>query len=105
MSAAPGVWSLMVAFAVAIPAIAPLLDRLARRVEGSAQSWQGAADELVRALVTIAFLPHQAWLAADAIVRVHYRLLFSRRKLLEWHPPAIRAAKRIATSMPRCGGC
>ncbi len=87
-SATPAVWSLMVALAVAIPAIAPLLDRLARRVEGTAQRWQGAADELVRALVTIAFLPHQAWISADAIVRVHYRLYFSHRKLLQWQTAA-----------------
>ena len=56
----PGVWSSIVALAVAIPALAPLLDRLARKVEGTAQRWQGAADELARTLVTIAFLPHQA---------------------------------------------
>ena len=46
--------------------------------------WQGAADELVRAVVMIAFLPHQAWLAVDAIVRVFYRRCISRRNLLEW---------------------
>ena len=84
----------MVALAVAIPAIAPLLDRAARRVEGTVQRWQGAADELVRMLVTIAFLPHQAWLSADAIVRVHYRLYFSHRKLLEWRT----AARALAES-------
>ena len=31
-----------------------------------------------------AFLPHQAYLALDAIVRVCYRLRVSRRHLLEW---------------------
>ncbi|MGD1073233.1 MAG: glucoamylase family protein, partial [Bryobacteraceae bacterium] len=88
VSPIPGVWSLLVGLAVAIPAVAPLLDRLARRVGGSAQRWQGAADELARTLVTIAFLPHQAWIAADAIVRVHYRLSISRRKLLHWQTAA-----------------
>ena len=46
--AAPGVWSLVVGLAVAIPAVAPLLDRLARKVQGSVHRWQGAADELIR---------------------------------------------------------
>ena len=73
--AAPGVWSLVVGLAVAIPAVTPLLDRLARRVQGSVQRWQGAADELIRALVMIAFLPHQAWISVDAIARVYYRTL------------------------------
>ena len=88
LSPTPWVWSLIVILAVAIPAIAPLLDRAARRAEGTVQRWQGASDELVRMLVTIAFLPHQAWLAADAIVRVHYRLCVSHRKLLEWRTAA-----------------
>ncbi len=83
--AAPGVWSLVVGLAVAIPAIAPLLDRLARRMQGSVLRWQGAADELIRALVMISFLPHQAWLSVDAIARVFYRRSVSHRKLLEWH--------------------
>ncbi len=88
LSPIPGVWSLIVALAVAIPAFAPLLDRLAHKVEGSAQRWQGAADELLRTLVIISFLPHQAWIAADAIVRVHYRLYVSHRKLLQWQTAA-----------------
>jgi cyclic beta-1,2-glucan synthetase len=84
ISAAPGVWSLVVGLAVAIPALAPLLDRLARRVQGRVHGWQGAADELARAVVMIAFLPHQAWLAVDAIIRALYRSRISHRRLLEW---------------------
>ena len=88
VSAAPQVWSVIVALALIIPAIAPLLDRLARRVQGTVQRWQGAAHELIRTLVTLAFLPHQAWVAADAIVRVQYRMRVSRRNLLEWQTAA-----------------
>jgi len=84
ISAAPGVWSLVVGLAIAIPALAPLLDRLARRVQGTVYGWRGAADELVRTAVMIAFLPHQAWLSMDAIVRAVYRRKISRRQLLEW---------------------
>ena len=84
ISAAPGVWSLVVGLAIAIPALAPLLDRLARRVQGTVYGWRGAADELVRTAVMIAFLPHQAWLSMDAIVRAVYRRRISRRQLLEW---------------------
>jgi cyclic beta-1,2-glucan synthetase len=84
ISAAPGVWSLVVGLAVAIPALAPLLERLARRVEGSVRAWRGAADDLLRAVVMISFLPHQAWLAVDAIARVYYRSRISHRKMLEW---------------------
>jgi cyclic beta-1,2-glucan synthetase len=84
ISSAPGAWSLIVGLAVVIPAIAPWLDRLARRIQGSVVGWQGAYNEIVRVSVMIAFLPHQAWLSADAIARVAYRRLVSRRHLLEW---------------------
>ena len=84
ISAAPGAWSLVVGLAIVIPGLAPLLDRLARHIQGSVRGWQGAADELTRAVVMIAFLPHQAWLSVDAIVRVVYRSFISRHHLLQW---------------------
>ncbi len=84
ISSTPGAWSLVVGLAVGIPAVAPWLDRLARRIQGSVVGWQGAYDEILRTLVMVSFLPHQAWLSADAICRVAYRRLVSRRDLLEW---------------------
>jgi cyclic beta-1,2-glucan synthetase len=84
ISGAPGVWSLVVGLAIAIPAVTPLLDRLARVLQGAVYGWRGAAQQLIQAAVMIAFLPHQAWLAADAITRVAYRRWVSHRKLLEW---------------------
>jgi cyclic beta-1,2-glucan synthetase len=83
-SVAPSVWSVVVALAIAIPALAPLLDRWARQLEGTVHGRQGASDELIRSAVLTAFLPHQAWLTVDAIVRVLYRRHFSHRHLLEW---------------------
>ena len=85
-SVAPAVWSLVVALAILIPALAPLLDRWARQLEGTVHGAKGAADELVRSAILTAFLPHQAWLTLDAIVRSCYRRLISRRRLLEWQP-------------------
>jgi hypothetical protein len=96
ISRAPGVWSVVLGLAVAIPALAPLLDRLARRLQGSVHGWQGAADELVRASVMLVFLPHQAWLAIDALARVVYRSHISHRHLLEW-----RTTESAGTHMQR----
>jgi len=78
------VWSIVLGVAIAVPALVPVLDRWSRHLEGSVYGWQGAADDLKRALVMIAFLPHQAWLSADAIVRVCHRKGFSKLNLLEW---------------------
>ena len=49
-----------------------------------------------QALLSTRFLPHQAWLMLDAIVRTLWRLLVSRRNLLEWV-----SADRLAGGTPR----
>ncbi|MFH0801431.1 MAG: glucoamylase family protein [bacterium] len=55
----------------------------------TSQGWRSfsfpkVAHDLLKTLVDAALLPHQAWLALDAIVRVWYRRHISRRGLLEW---------------------
>ena len=48
---------------------------------------QGLRDtriHLGQIVITLAFLPQQAWTQIDAIARVFYRKLVSRRGLLEW---------------------
>jgi cyclic beta-1,2-glucan synthetase len=42
------------------------------------------AHDLLRTVVEASLIPHQAWLAVDAILRVWFRRLISRRHLLEW---------------------
>jgi cellobiose phosphorylase len=38
----------------------------------------------IRSIINIALLPHEAFLSFDAIVRVFYRKLVSKQKLLQW---------------------
>ena len=99
----------MVALAVAIPALAPLLDRWARTLHGSVTGWRGAADELLRAGVMIAFLPHQAWISTDAIVRAWYRSHISHRHMLEWqtaHAAEVQAHQHNSTTpKTKCFWC
>ena len=45
---------------------------------------QDARTALGHAVTDTAFLPHQAWYSMDAILRSGWRLLVSRRKLLQW---------------------
>jgi len=42
--------------------------------------------DLLRTIVVAALLPHQAWLALNAILRAGYRRLVSHRRMLEWAP-------------------
>ncbi|MEO8096705.1 MAG: glucoamylase family protein [Acidobacteriota bacterium] len=83
-SVAPAVWSIVLALTVGIPAVVPILDRWTRHIEGSVHGWQGAVEDLERAATMVAFLPHQAWLSVDAIVRACHRRVVSKRSLLEW---------------------
>lgn len=64
----------------------------ARRSLFSSHFWKGlysgwAADH-ARTFFRLAFLCHQAFLAADAIVRTFARMKFTRRHMLEWETAA-----------------
>ena len=56
---------------------------------------------LGQAAFSIAMLAHQAWLMGDAILRTLFRLVVSRRRLLEWVTAAqaesVRSDKRPRT--------
>jgi len=45
---------------------------------------KGARLMFGHALLTLAFLPYEAWFSADAILRACWRMVVSRRHLLEW---------------------
>jgi hypothetical protein len=89
----PGSWAAWTAVALAAfgtPWIAPLVFAAARPPR--AQAWRpfytAIARDGSRALqqlgLAVVLLPDQALLAADAIVRTLTRLLFTRRRMLEW---------------------
>ena len=40
----------------------------------------------IHAALTLAFLPYEAWMNLDAIIRTQWRITFSRKQLLEWKP-------------------
>ena len=46
--------------------------------------WRDARAALGHAVLDTAFLPHQAWYSLDAVLRTGWRMLVSRRKLLQW---------------------
>ncbi len=47
---------------------------------------QGAVIQWAQAALGLAFLPHEAWSNADAILRTTWRVCVSRRRLLQWSP-------------------
>ncbi|MDP9205103.1 MAG: carbohydrate-binding protein [Gemmatimonadota bacterium] len=83
-------WTAIVLVAVAFPWLFSLTISLLRPPRD--QSWlayylavgRDAITNAQQFALAMVFLPHQAVVCADAIVRTLYRLLISHRKLLEW---------------------
>ncbi len=71
-------WVLSILFAT----LRPPLDRSWRTYYASVG--RDAVRSLQQFALAVVFLPHQAWVSADAIVRTLWRVGVSRRKLLEW---------------------
>ncbi|HLG99578.1 MAG TPA: glucoamylase family protein [Bryobacteraceae bacterium] len=90
----PARWALAVVLLLQLPSYADLLLSVFQTPER--RLWSSflldLAARFLRALrdtaLTLVFLPHQAFLTADAIVRTLYRRFVSRRKLLEWETMA-----------------
>jgi hypothetical protein len=49
---------------------------------------------LIRFIFGIAVLPYEAYKYTDAIIRTNWRMIFTRRKLLEWTPSASSIVRR-----------
>jgi cyclic beta-1,2-glucan synthetase len=83
-------WSAFVLTTIAIPALLPFLTGIVPRRLGLSQRihLRAVGADLTLALsqtaLLVAFLADQAWTMADAILRTLFRLLMSRRNLLEW---------------------
>jgi len=82
---------------LSLAAVRPPLDRswAAYYASLARDAWL-AVQQFVLALV---FLPHQAWISGDAIVRTLWRLTVSRKHLLEWR--TAEQAERGATGSAR----
>ncbi|MEX2201382.1 MAG: glucoamylase family protein [Dongiaceae bacterium] len=91
--------SLLVFAAIAIPALLPVLFSVLPQRPGTLLRHHigRLATDLhmatARVLLTLAFLPDQAWRMGDAILRTLLRLFVTRRHLLEWTTAA--QAKRM----------
>lgn len=84
------IWSLFLLATMATSALVPLFSAIIpHRFNVTARSHIRALGSDLRMVAMqivsqIVFLPHQAWLMCDAILRTLYRVYFSHRALLEW---------------------
>ncbi|HEX2722768.1 MAG TPA: glucoamylase family protein, partial [Gemmatimonadaceae bacterium] len=90
MPGSPLLWTAITLFALAAPWLFSLLLAVVRPPRD--QSWLAYYAAVGRDIgvsaqqwsLAVAFLPHQAIVSADAIIRTLIRLLITRRNLLEW---------------------
>lgn len=47
---------------------------------------ESTGQHYFHAALTLSFLPYEAAISLDAIIRTHWRIFFSGKKLLEWNP-------------------
>ncbi len=88
-------WTLLGIGAVAAPWIISLLLALLRPPPD--RSWRAYYSAVWRDLttsaqqlgLTLVFLPHQAWISVDAIVRTLWRMGVTRKRLLEWQSASL----------------
>src|SRR5690348_6985342 len=98
----PVYWTAVVVAFMLAPPLFIALAQMARNAWHRAhpRHWRdtlrGAGDQLLRTGFSIAVIPFEAFLNLDAILRSAWRLLFSRRRLLEWTP--MEQADRAAAS-------
>ncbi|MET0497820.1 MAG: glucoamylase family protein [Steroidobacteraceae bacterium] len=83
------VWTAFVFATIALPPLLPVIAAIRPRRGIVARShWRALGHDVVLAFLQIAllvtFLAHQSWLMTDAILRTLYRLVVSRRNLLQW---------------------
>jgi cyclic beta-1,2-glucan glucanotransferase len=98
-------WTLLGLGAIAAPWLIALLLAVVRPPRD--KSWrayyravgQDAVTSVQQIALAITFLPHQAWVSLDAIGRTLWRLLITRRKLLEWQTAS--RAERVTSGTPR----
>jgi cyclic beta-1,2-glucan glucanotransferase len=92
----PGVWTFAGALVLAIPVLTGFFGVLRRRLSGQPayQTEAGLKNSFFRWLLALVFLPHEAQIAADAILRTLVRLAVTHRSMLRWTTSA-QAARRL----------
>jgi len=86
----PMLWTAVVLVLIAFPWLfSAILEILQPPTDQSLQAYYGAIARDIMAnaeqfALAVTFLPHQAWVSADAIVRTIVRLYVTHRHMLEW---------------------
>jgi len=87
-------WTLaVIGMLLLVPLLASMLDLVRKPADVPAAphfyaSLRFAGQRFAQALLSLALLPHEACYSLDAILRTWARVVFTKRRLLEWNPSA-----------------
>lgn len=85
-------WTCAALCILLIPAICAFILTLVRKPDDVlfrqhfSATLRSASQHFIHAALTLCFLPYETWFTLDAILRTHWRVLVSQRRLLEWNP-------------------
>jgi cellobiose phosphorylase len=85
-----GAWGIIILSIIVLPALLAVLTELLRKPKNLPlylhlrNVGQTLARQAGQAMLTVAFLPYDAGISLDAVTRTLWRLVFTRRHLLEW---------------------
>ncbi|QYF95950.1 cyclic beta 1-2 glucan synthetase [Massilia sp. PAMC28688] len=103
---APLFWTVAVASVIFLPTLISAVWDLTEKPhdvlwrQHVATSMKGTRLMFGHSFLSFAFLPYEAYFSADAICRALYRMLVSRRKLLEWKASSMhRSANDLASNV------
>ena len=86
----PNAWGLFILCIIALPSFLAVFTELLLKSKDSTlglhlrSSGRTAARQAGQVILTVAFLPYDAVISLDAVTRTLWRLIFTRRHLLEW---------------------
>ena len=92
LSSQPWLWTMAVIGIILIPSLNGSILELLRKPDEVhlrqhiAATMQSIRRHLAQATLILACLPYEAWFSLDAIIRTHWRIVISRKRLLEWRP-------------------
>ena len=100
----PWFWTLAVTFIVLLPVMVAAVLQLVRRPEDLdlqahiSEVGSSVRDVLIRFMFGMAVLPYEAYRHTDAIIRSNWRMIVTKRNLLEW-TPSVEASRNTVNSV------
>ncbi len=99
-SRAPWFWTLLVMGLLAGVSVFSFIWEVFRKpketllVRHTLSAFRNLMDNLMRQILTLIWLPHEAYTSAQAIAVANWRLFITRRNLLDWNPSSGNASKK-----------